>query len=198
MFTYISGDIMSRSFEWSGVQTHDALLYGGGLALLFQLYVEVEDGFHPDLGFSIQDGIADVAGAAFPLLQHKSKVFRLLTPKWSAHASPSYQQGKFRTIIDDYESQYYWMSVNLENLLGKESPSWLPGFLNVAVGYSVKNLDYSGNGEKELYLALDCDFEKLPGEGSFLKALKHLANYFHCPAPTLRLVPAMTAFGIRF
>jgi len=106
-FTYITSDLVRRSLIWSGVQRENALWYGAGLALAFQLYVEVEDGFHPELGFSLGDATADITGAAFPLLQRCSPVIAAISIKWSANPSLKYKEGKYRTLIDDYESQVH-------------------------------------------------------------------------------------------
>jgi hypothetical protein len=198
LFTYYSSDILGRSLAWAGIPHERALLYGGSAALAFQLYVEVEDGFHPELGFSVQDGIANFAGAVYPFLQYHSNIFRAISPKWSVLPSQKYRQGKFRTLIDDYESQYYWLSVNIHDIFRDKTPSFIPSFLNIAFGYGVKNLDGKGGGEKELYIGLDCDFTKLPGSGSFLNTLKHVLNYLHCPAPTVRVTPHVVVYGVRF
>lgn len=196
-FTYLAGDIVGRSLAWSGEPKQHALLYGSGIALLFQLYVEVEDGTHPDLGFSLGDAAADVAGAAYPLLM-AHKPFSFIYPKWSAIPSNAYRAGNHRSIIDDYESQYFWLSVNLHDALGDAAPRWLPDFLNIAIGTGVDGLDYRGGGHREFYLGLDVDTDTLPGDGDFLSAVKHALNYVHFPAPTVRIAPDFTWYGLRF
>ncbi|MBI3189950.1 MAG: DUF2279 domain-containing protein [Ignavibacteriales bacterium] len=196
-FSYVASDIMSRSFHWSGMEEQDAAMLGGGLALAFQLYVEVEDAFHPNLGFSLGDGVADALGAALPALRLEYPSLNTLSLKWSAIPSPRFQRGDFRTIIDDYESQYYWLSVNIKDALGKSSPGFIPSFLNLALGYGVKNLSINENKESELYLSLDIDFTKLPGDGAFLHSIKHILNYFHAPMPTIRIAPSVIGYGLR-
>lgn len=197
-FTYVAGDLIGRSFVWAGLEPESAFLYGGCAALAFQLYVEVEDGFHPELGFSAGDLLADAAGAGYPLAQHLVAELEHVRPKWSFIRSERFKKGSHRTVIDDYESQYYWLSFNIRELLPSVVPSFWPSFLCVAVGYGVKNLGTPAGGEGEIYLALDYDFSQLPGEGSFLTSLKHLLNYFHFPAPTIRLSPGVVVYGFRF
>ncbi|MBI5216650.1 MAG: DUF2279 domain-containing protein [Ignavibacteriae bacterium] len=196
LFSYVASDIMTQSFYWSGMKQQNAALLGGGIALAFQLYVEIEDAFHPNLGFSIGDGVADIAGAAIPFLRVQYPSLHSVTFKWSVIPSPRFRNGEFRSLIDDYESQYYWLSVNIKNALGKHAPDFLPSFLNIALGYGVKNL--SSSKESELYLSLDIDFTKLPGEGGFISTLKRVLNYFHAPMPTLKISPSVVAYGIRF
>ncbi|HUL43354.1 MAG TPA: DUF2279 domain-containing protein [Bacteroidota bacterium] len=198
LFSNGAADLVGRSFAWSGIERTRALLYGAGIAFAFQLYVEIEDGFHPDLGFSPGDIVADAMGSCYPLLQNTSPIFTAISPKWSAEPSTRYQHGAYRTIFDDYESQNYWLSVNLDAIMGESAPSFIPTWLNIAAGYGVTNLDLHGSGERELYLALDVDFNKLPGDGDFLNAVKHLLNYVHMPAPTIRLAPSVIGYGLRF
>jgi len=197
-FTYVTSDIISRSLIWSGVPKGEAFWYGGGIATAFQLYVEIEDAFHPELGFSLGDAFADLAGAVLPALQEDVPAFGPLSLKWSAIPSARYKDGSYRTLIDDYESQYYWLSWNIKDVVGKNCPSIIPGFLNIALGYGVKNLGEHGNGTPELYVGLDCDFRKLPGEGELLSTVKHVLNYFHCPAPTIRITHDIIFYWVRF
>jgi hypothetical protein len=197
-FTYLSSDMIGRSFAWAGLRESDAFLYGGAISFAFQLYVEVEDGFTHGLGFSVGDGLADIAGAAYPWLKQQSPALEHFDFKWNFIRSEKFKQGQLRAVIDDYESQYFWISANVKELLPDIVPDFWPSFLPVAIGYSVKNLDGSSGGEREFYLALDYDFTKLPGKGSFLSALKHVLNYFHFPAPTIRLTPSIITYGLRY
>ncbi len=198
LFSYYASDVVGNSLSWSGVERNKSLLLGGLVSFAFQLYVEVEDGFHPELGFSAGDAVANGMGAIFPLLQEKHSFFKSLSPKWSFNASDRYKQGQYRSIIDDYESQTYWLSINLHDLIGESTSQFIPSFLNVAVGYGVTNLDLQGNGNRALYLSLDIDVNKLPGDGDVLIALKHLLNFIHLPAPTIRLTPSIIMYGLRF
>ena len=198
LFSNDAADIVGRSFAWSGIERSRAMLYGAGAAFAFQLYVEIEDGFHPDLGFSFGDILADGLGSCYPMLQEKCSVLQAISPKWSAERSTRYDQGAYRTIFDDYESQNYWLSVNIDGILGESAPRYIPSWLNIAVGYGVTNLDLHGNGDREFYLGFDIDCNKLPGDGDFLKSVKHLLNYLHVPAPTIRLSPTLIGYGLRF
>ncbi len=197
-FSYLASDIMFRSFRWSGMNEHDAALLGGGLALAFQLYVEVEDAFHPNLGFSLGDGVADIAGAAIPFFRVQYPSLQSVTFKWSVIPSPRFRNGEFRSLIDDYESQYHWISVNIKDVLGESTPNFIPLFLNIALGYGVSNLSSEETKQSELYLSLDIDFTKLPGEGAVLQSIKHLLNYFHAPMPAIRFTPSIVGYGLKF
>lgn len=197
-FTMVGSDVVGHSLVWAGVESATAFFYGGAASLAFQMYVEIEDGFTKALGFSVGDAITDIFGAAYPLLQHQNPVLQNLKFKWNYIRSEEFKRGSFNTVIDDYESQYFWLSANIKELFPGFVPSFFPSFLCVAVGYSVKNLRGSGGGEREFYLALDYDFSKFPGEGAFLSAIKHVLNYFHFPAPTIRFTPSVITYGLRF
>ncbi|HYQ87027.1 MAG TPA: DUF2279 domain-containing protein [Bacteroidota bacterium] len=198
LFSYYAADAIGRSFAWSGLGAEHALMYGGLTAFAFQTYVEIEDGFHPDIGFSIGDLAADAFGAVLPILQDRSPFLNAISPKWSANPSSRYLRHEYRTIIDDYESQYYWLSFNLRALLGDSTATFIPPFLNIAIGYGVTKLDLKGEGDREIYLALDLDVNRLPGNGGFLSAIKHVLNYIHVPAPAIRLTPGVITYGLRF
>ncbi len=197
LFSYYVADILGGSMRWSGIDSLRAALYGSLFAFTLQLYVEIEDGFHPNLGFSFGDLAANTLGSSYALVQERYPLLRSISPKWSFSPSTRYLHHDYRTIFDDYESQNYWLSFNIAGLTGNRILSFLP-FLNVAVGYGVTNLDLKGNGDREIYLSLDIDMTKLPGDGELLHSIKHLLNYFHFPAPTIRLTPTVIAYGLRF
>lgn len=197
-FTYLMSDLIGKSFHWSGINRSRAILYGSGLALAFQLYVEIEDGFTPNLGFSVGDAVADVVGAAYPVLQYHQPWLENVRMKFSVIPSERYKRGAYHTLIDDYESQYYWLSANIAELFPRVFKPFWPSFLCLTVGQGVKNLDGRGDGDREIFIGLDYDFTKLPGEGSFLSTVKHVMNFIHFPAPTIRVTPSLVAYGLRF
>ena len=196
-FAYLGSDIVGHALVWAGLDSLTAFLYSGIGSFAFQLYVEVEDGFHPELGFSMGDFTADAVGAAYPWFQHRYPILDNIRFKWNFIRSERFLQGRFRNVIDDYESQYYWIGMNVKELFPAVLPDFWPSFLGVALGYGVKNLDRL-DGDREFFLALDYDFTKLPGEGSFISAVKHALNYIHFPAPTIRLTPSAILYGLRF
>ncbi|MBS4029342.1 MAG: DUF2279 domain-containing protein [Ignavibacteriales bacterium] len=194
-FSFVMSDVVSHSFIWSGVERKNSFFYGGSIALLFQLYVEVEDGTHPELGFSVGDAIADVTGSYFPLMQNEYPFLKNITWKYSViktgNVGPIH-----KTVIDDYESQYFWLSAKLPQMIfGSEN--FFSKFFNIAIGYSVKNI-YVQNKHSEIYLALDYDFEAIPLEGSFVNSVKHVLNYFHFPSPMIRITPSFVGYGFRW
>jgi hypothetical protein len=196
-FTYVSSDLLNRSFYWAGVERSKSLLYAAAISLSFQLYVETEDGFTKALGFSGGDALADIAGALYPTLQYYVPWFEDVRFKWSCYPSARFRAGSYQTIIDDYESMYFWLSLG-RKVFPSFTESILPSFLCIAVGYGVTGLDRSDGGNRELFIGLDYDFTRLPGRGSFLTAVKQIMNYIHFPAPTIRVTPRVILYGFHF
>ncbi len=190
--------IFQKSLEWSGVSESKSVWYGAGLALLFELYIETQDGFHKEWGFSPGDAMGDAVGAFYPVLQHYIPPLKNVKFKWSYWPSEELREGKKQMIIDDYQGQTYWLSISFYDWLPKSMQSWWPSFLGIAGGYAARNLDGMGGGEKQFYIALDYDLTKLPGDSWILKTLKESGNFFHFPAPALRITPTATFFVLYF
>ena len=63
------------------------------MGALFELYVEFEDGFARDWGFSPGDAYADVVGAAWPVVQHYVPAAAHFQPKFSYYPSKAFRDG---------------------------------------------------------------------------------------------------------
>ena len=195
----VISDVFASSLRWARVPNEQSVLYGAALGTVFGLYVEYQDGFARDWGFSPGDAIGTTLGAWYPFAQHHVPWLRNFNFKWSYLPSRDLKNGKKKIFIDDYEGQTMWLSVSVKSVFGEVLGDWYPGFLNLAIGYGVRELDGSGGGKQDVYLALDYDIERLPGEGAFLIALKKALNYFHFPAPTMRINSSgLTFFGLYF
>lgn len=199
-----AGFVSARSFEWAGFSRTSSVWYGAGLGLLFLTYIEFQDGFSPEWGFSTMDALGNCVGTAFFVMQHYIPFFRSFDMKMSY--KPSAMLGKTgshgiavkkQTVIDDYEGQTYWLGIKVRNVLPEDIKRYWPAFLGIAAGVTVRDL-LQENRRKEFYLALDFDFTALPGDTWFLKMLKEAANYIHVPAPAVRISPGVVWYGIYF
>lgn len=195
---FVSG-VYSEALMWCGVDSVPSLLYASGLALLYQTYIEIRDGFSEQYGFSFGDFGADVLGAAYPVAQHYWPALRSFNWKISYYPSDKYRAGDYHAIIDDYESTYHWLSINVHDLLPEEWRAHYPALINLAIGHSVKNifLDPS-QGHHELFIALDWNLEALPGDGWLWTHIKHILNYYHLPSPAVRVYPDVAWWGLKF
>lgn len=194
-----------KSLEWSGASRETAVWGGFAMGALFELYVEFEDGFARDWGFSPGDAYADVIGAAWPVVQYYVPAASHLQPKFSYFPSKAFRDGIHKgNAIDDYEGQTYWMGIHVHGLLPRAWQSYWPEWLGLAVGVSVRNMphfdqEHTTSTERNLILALDYDMTKIiPGDSWLLNALKEALNYIHFPAPAIRISPNYVAYGLYF
>lgn len=197
-FAYLTTNIYSDLFQWAGIKKQKALLYGGLVAFTFQTFTEIRDGFSKGYGFSWGDFTANFLGAAYPSLQEYYPVLKPFNFKISFYPSEKFKSGAHSSILDDYESTYHWLSIDINGLLSKPAKEVFPDFIDIAIGHSVKNLDGFGGGNHELYISLDWDFEALPGDAPFWKTLKRLLNFYHFPAPAVKVYPDVVWYGLKF
>jgi hypothetical protein len=195
-FPYLVTNIYTQAFEWSGMNRKQSLYTAASIAFAYQTYIEIRDGFSAQYGFSWGDFTANLLGAAYPILQDKNPFFNNFNWKISFHPSNRFKQNSHRAIIDDYESTYHWLTLNIFNLLPEQIQTYFPEFINLTIGHSVANLDYQGR--HEIFIGLDWNLEALPGDHWLLKLLKRNLNYYRIPAPVIRLSPDFAGFGFKF
>ncbi len=198
--TYLIQHGFSASFEGSGFNLENSAWLGAGCALGFQLFVEIEDGFGPQWGFSPGDALFDVFGAAYPIFQYYYPYLNNFKLKFSYYpvdlnkVSPT--SGQKHILIDDYSGQKFWLSFRMKNLLPDGLSANWPAWLNLAVGYGVKNLNGSGGGQKDVYIAFDLDIEEIPLFGKPWGFIKNTLNYAHFPMPGVRITNGVAFFGL--
>lgn len=197
-FPYLATNIYEQAFRWTGMDSASSLYTAAALALSYQTYIEIRDGFSKEWGFSWGDAAANTLGAGFPVAQYHVPVLKNFTFKTSFFPSEKFKAGSNRFIFDDYESSYYWLSFKTHKILPAQVQEFYPAWLDFALGYSVKNLDYKGGGNGEIYLSLDWNLEELPGNSPFLRFLKHNLNFYHFPAPAVKIYPNVVWYGLKF
>lgn len=202
--TYLSSYVLAETMMTVGFSWEAASIWGAVLGLAYTTYVEINDGFAVNWGFSMSDFYADIAGAGFfiaqyyfPFLQNFTPKFMYLPSPWTGnnHRIPS------EMFIDDYSSHTLWLSVNVHNLLPENLKSYWPSWLEISFGYAVRNLcdpiNYNCPPESERYsklvygnpkfiVALDYDLVKLlPDGGNFWNWLRQSLNHFKLPSPAI-------------
>lgn len=198
-FSFLISDLLSRSLLWVGVNESSALVWGGAGSLIFQTYVEIEDGFRPSLGFSISDWISNAMGAFLPYARSRFDFLKAVNFKISMFPSEKFKSGAHRFIVDDYESLYFWLSFDVSKFWKTEFFSqWFIDFFDVAVGYGVKQIDWRGNGKVEIFLSIDYDLSKIPTNIWLLRQIFQMLGYYHFPSPTLRIIPTFRFYFIKF
>jgi hypothetical protein len=195
-------EITAADYEWAGISPGKSLLWGAITAMAYETYIEINDGFAPIWGFDWTDMGANIAGALYPFLQKEIPVLQNFTFKWSF--KPNWLKSKVNNqndLLDDYTNMTFWLGISPKGLLPKDMAKYYPAFLGVAVGLSLKNANHQTGGTlayREWYLSLDYDITKLPGDTKFLKTLKKILNFYHFPAPAVRVSPSGIWYGLYF
>jgi hypothetical protein len=170
------------------------------MGLAYQLYVEVEDGFHKDYGFSPGDAFSDVLGAVIPLAQETYPVLENVRLKWSYWPSDKYRdalnQGQTKVFIDDYQGQIYWLCLDPHFFLGEDLKRIVPDWMGLSFGAAVRNLDEPGGGEKLFYLTLDYNLANIQTDSSFLRTLFTALDFLHFPAPGVGIEGGKLKVGV--
>jgi hypothetical protein len=184
---YTLSHLFMYSMDWSGFTHSASVYYGSVLGLAYQLYVEVEDGYHQDYGFSPGDAFSDVIGAAIPLAQERFPVLKNFSLKWSYYPSTEYldalRGGSGRTFIDDYQGQTYYFTMDPHFLMGDHPPSWIPSWLGVGFGLASRDLQSTEARRRVYIFCLDYNLSRIQTESGFLRSLFTALDHFHFPAP---------------
>ncbi len=196
-------------FRWTNMPERDAMYWSSGLALLYQLEMEITDGLYAKWGFSWWDMTANTVGAVWPNLQRIYPALQPVMLKMSYHPSASVKKGWVEhDYLRDYDGFTYWLTLAVDDVLPQNLKPWWPDWLGIAVGYGgnrtmlgknvYNSVDGVGQGEQEWYIALDYDLRKLPGDSAFLRWMKESFNIFHLPAPAIRITPSAVYYGLYF
>ncbi len=197
---YSESKIARAILHWSGFSEKSSLFYGSLIGLGYQLYVEVEDGYHKTYGFSPGDAFSNIIGASIPHAQDAFPLLRNFSMKFSYYPSDQYlndlHSERFRAFIDDYEGQVFWITMDPHFLMGKETASAIPSWLGVSLGFAVHDLDEHGGGKRLYYLTADYQFSKIQTGSDILKAVFGALDFFHFPAPGFALEDNKLKVGI--
>ncbi len=197
---YLLSHLFGYAMRWSGEDQASSVLYGSMFGLGYQLYVEVEDGFHKDYGFSPGDAIADVAGASVPLLQETFPVLKSFALKWSYFPSKEYldalKQNQSRVFIDDYEGQIYWYSWTPRAMFDDRSISWLPEWLGLSVGFGARQLYDASLRHRVVAVTFDISLSRIHTGSDFFDGVLTALDHIHVPTPGFIVERGTVTFGI--
>lgn len=205
-----AADIFSSSMKWCGVNEIDAKWYGGFFGSSLQLAIEMKDAYAPYWGFSTWDLALGTTGAFWPVAQYYNDDLKAINFKFSYYKRSNIywdldaQRGKQTNRYawqDDYPNQTYWVTFDVNHFT--ESCCW-PEWLNIAFGFGIDDTQYldangtKAGGKNEWYVAFDYDIPKLlkRWNNPTGKKVKHWLNYFHLPAPTIRISPKLEFYPL--
>lgn len=188
---YMASYLLSEGFLTTGMSWDAATVWGSVAGLLYQSYVEVEDGFARDWGFSPSDMVSNTLGAGFFVAQRYVPFLQNFTPKWQY--IPSDWLGKntiqhSTTFIDDYNGSTFWLSANVHNLLPPAAASYWPRWLNLAFGYNVYGVGLPDARDRERRYVIGLDYnlvELLPDGPGLWNWFRQGLNMIKLPAPAL-------------
>lgn len=198
--TQLLAHTFTSAFDAADVPTEEGIIIASTAALLFQLYIEHEDGYATNWGFSPGDASANVLGALYPILRFYYPYLNNFSFKmsyWPANLNKVDPISGHETILtDDHEGHKFWLSARMNNLLPNKLEKYWPDFLALAVGMGVKDLDGLGGGTRDFYIALDFDAEKIPLFGRGWQFVKNTLNLVRFPMPGIRITNGVAFFAI--
>lgn len=205
---YIMSMVPADMLMESGMAQTPARWIGAGLGLLYNTYVEVEDGYASNWGFSPSDEIANFCGSTFYLLQYYFPVLENFTPRWSYIPSHWVNDASITdrpsTFIDDYNSTTFWLAVNVNNLLPKNLAEYWPDWMMLSAGYGIRNYAVTNSDgtqapvTRRFMIGIDYDWIKILPEAKFgfLNYVRQWLNYLRLPGPTLEFGDDGVSFGV--
>ena len=206
----VATDYFSSSMEWAGMNEKKSLWYGAFFGSGLQLAIEMKDAYAPYWGFSKWDLALGSTGSFWPVAQYYNDNLKAVNFKFSYYKHSNIywdldrQRGKKINKYawqDDYPNQTYWITFDINHFI--KTCCW-PDWLNVAIGFGLDDTQYLNKdntkigGNNEWYIALDYDIPKMfeKWNSPTGKKIKHLFNYFHFPAPTIRISPKLEFYPL--
>ena len=197
-FGSLVSTIYKNSFRWIGFNQKHSYLYAGLFTLTYQTFLEIRDGFSKQYGFSWGDFAANSLGSMYSYLQYNYPVLKSFNLKISYYPSQRFENGSNTYIMDDYESTYHWLSVDVNKLLPNNLRKYFPSFLNIAIGHSVNRLNNLDNANHEFYIGLDWNLAVVQTKSKLLNSIIEILNKYHFPAPTIKIYPNIVWYGLKF
>lgn len=198
LMSYLWGEFLLAA----GVELPTAVRWGTLLGLLYQTYVEVEDGFSRDWGFSPTDALANFIGAYWYLAQHYWKPLQAFQPRWQyipAQWAGDLPRRHSGTFIDDYNSSTFWLSINLHQLLPEHWRRYYPAWLMLSFGYGARNVDTELPKQRRIIVGLDYNLYALLPEGPPLwNWLRQSFSMIKLPAPAIEFGPHPPRFALLY
>jgi uncharacterized protein YfiM (DUF2279 family) len=199
----------AQSWAFAGMNKKKSVIYGSVSGLAFQSIIEIQDGFSSQWGFSWGDMTANTLGAVAFAVQELTWKQQNIQIKFSYYPlkypddlverrNQLFGKAFAERILKDYNSQTYWLSINLKSVTGW---SVLPGWLNIATGYSAKGMLGAVNNRwtndginydrtdikriKNWLLSFDADLTEIKTKSGLLKTVLGLFNSIKVPFPAL-------------
>ncbi len=197
---YLS-QISVKGFEKLGFKKRKSLILGSITGFGLISTIEVFDGFAANYGASSSDLLANFSGVLLFSSQYAFWREIRLKPKFSFQKSPfpvlrpnTFGKTLLEQILKDYNGQTYWLSVDWAKFLGKNTKTFFPKFLTLAVGYGAGEMLYGNPTENEAagykglrryFLGIDIELSQIRTRHIWLKKTFQYLSVWRIPAPAL-------------
>lgn len=217
---YIQGRINIALWRSTGIDHKKAVWIGGLTGFAYMNVIEIMDGFSSGWGFSWGDYIANIAGSSLlisqELLWKEQRVLFKFSyypkkypgPTLKERAREIYGESFSQRLLNDYNGQTYWLSVNAASFL-KHLP--LPKWANLAFGYGGEGMLGKENNQwtdrngieynrkdvkryRQFYISPDIDFSRIKTNSKLLKKTFFVLNCIKFPAPAIEFSNHGTRF----
>lgn len=203
--SYFVSTVFGDALYGTGLTKNTSVWGGAGLSILNATIVEIKDGVSPYWGFSMYDMVANVTGAMLPVLQHYVPIMQNFHVSWSYDfTNSSYYKtlpgNENKTFIDDYERHNYWFSIDAVGVYSYIKTKRLqPFYIMPALALSAQNIDGKGGGQHEWFIGMHINLPAFARESKgFLKYALRYVNFYHLPAPALRVKPQTTPYILTY
>jgi len=205
---YAIGYYYSGLMRNCGIDRNLSIGLGGSVGSIYNLGIEILDGFSTEWGFSWTDFAANSLGTGFFIGQQFLWDEQRIKLKISWHDSGL---GKYRPdllgsnfgerMMKDYNGHTYWLSVNVHSFI-KNPPRLFPRWANVAIGYGADGLlgghsnpKYNEAGDllpelqrtRQFYLSLDVDLTRIRTRKRWLRTIFQAVGLIKFPFPAIEV-----------
>ena len=175
-FTYTGARLFTRAFEAVGNDPGRALRLGAWTSLGVMTGVEVVDGFSKKFRFSMEDAVANGAGAAFAvLLEVYPHIDALLDFRLLYHRSDDAERVGEADLLADYSGQTYLLALKADGIPRlRDVP--VVRYLEILVGYNTRGYEPNDgtmtDPHRRIYYGVGINLSRLLSDTVFRGGLK--------------------------
>jgi hypothetical protein len=175
-FTYTGARLLTRGFESLGNDHGRALRLGVWTSLGVMAGVEVVDGFSKKFRFSMEDAVANAAGAVFAVLAEKDpRIDALLDFRLLYRRSDDARRVGEADPIADYSGQTFLLAVKADGVPRlREVP--VVRYMELQVGYNTRGYEPNDGGKidphRRIYYGVGINLSRLLSDTVFRGDLK--------------------------
>ena len=195
--SYYSGVSGIKAYKWTGMNSMNAIWYGGLTGTFFLTIIEVLDGQSKEWGASSGDLIANTTGSLLAIGQalkwddqRIQLKYSYYPSKWAIKNTEQLGENHLQRSLKDYNGQNYWLSFNIKSLFGIKTNNF-PQWLNFAVGHGANGMvsayqqENNLNRKRQILFSLDVDLTKVKTKSKVLNTVLHTFGFIKFPMPTL-------------